>query len=131
MAFLNPRELVPPRLTASESSTSCSSQYLPGQDFALLREVRERYFGAHRPTSTTGTCRSPRTDGSRKGRRRSRSRSEPGGRRKQRCSKFNRSASSCCSAQAAGGAVRGEARAQASAAPMRCDGLREADSVSR
>ena len=26
---------------------------LPGQDFALLREVRERHFGMHRPTSTT------------------------------------------------------------------------------
>jgi 2-iminobutanoate/2-iminopropanoate deaminase len=26
---------------------------LPGQDFQLLRAVRERYFGAHRPTSTT------------------------------------------------------------------------------
>ena len=26
---------------------------LPGQDFQLLRAVRERHFGAHRPTSTT------------------------------------------------------------------------------
>jgi enamine deaminase RidA (YjgF/YER057c/UK114 family) len=26
---------------------------LPGQDFKLLREARERHFGAHRPTSTT------------------------------------------------------------------------------
>ena len=26
---------------------------LPGQDFQLLRAVRERLFGAHRPTSTT------------------------------------------------------------------------------
>jgi enamine deaminase RidA (YjgF/YER057c/UK114 family) len=26
---------------------------LPGQDFQVLRAVRERYFGAHRPTSTT------------------------------------------------------------------------------
>ena len=26
---------------------------LPGQDFQVLRVVRERHFGAHRPTSTT------------------------------------------------------------------------------
>jgi enamine deaminase RidA (YjgF/YER057c/UK114 family) len=26
---------------------------LPGQDFQILRTVRERHFGAHRPTSTT------------------------------------------------------------------------------
>jgi enamine deaminase RidA (YjgF/YER057c/UK114 family) len=26
---------------------------LPQQDFQLLRAVRERHFGAHRPTSTT------------------------------------------------------------------------------
>jgi len=26
---------------------------LPGQDFQLVRAVRERHFGAHRPTSTT------------------------------------------------------------------------------
>jgi enamine deaminase RidA (YjgF/YER057c/UK114 family) len=26
---------------------------LPGQDFALLRAIREKHFGAHRPTSTT------------------------------------------------------------------------------
>ncbi|HJR71794.1 MAG TPA: RidA family protein [Gammaproteobacteria bacterium] len=26
---------------------------LPGQDFAALRGVRERHFGAHRPASTT------------------------------------------------------------------------------
>ncbi|HEY8520312.1 MAG TPA: RidA family protein [Gammaproteobacteria bacterium] len=26
---------------------------VPGQDFAALRAVRERHFGAHRPTSTT------------------------------------------------------------------------------
>ena len=26
---------------------------LPGQDFQVLRAVRERHFGAHRPTSTT------------------------------------------------------------------------------
>jgi enamine deaminase RidA (YjgF/YER057c/UK114 family) len=26
---------------------------LPGQDFAVLRAVRERHFGAHRPASTT------------------------------------------------------------------------------
>ncbi len=26
---------------------------LPGQDFQLLRAVRERHFGTHRPTSTT------------------------------------------------------------------------------
>jgi 2-iminobutanoate/2-iminopropanoate deaminase len=26
---------------------------LPGQDFQALRAVRERHFGAHRPTSTT------------------------------------------------------------------------------
>jgi hypothetical protein len=44
---------------------------------------------------------------------------------------FNRSASSCCSAQAAVGAARGERRTQASAAPMRRAVFREADSVSR
>ena len=26
---------------------------LPGQDFRLLRAIREKHFGAHRPTSTT------------------------------------------------------------------------------
>jgi enamine deaminase RidA (YjgF/YER057c/UK114 family) len=26
---------------------------VPGQDFQLLRAARERYFGAHRPTSTS------------------------------------------------------------------------------
>jgi enamine deaminase RidA (YjgF/YER057c/UK114 family) len=26
---------------------------LPGQDFQVLRAARERYFGAHRPTSTS------------------------------------------------------------------------------
>ena len=26
---------------------------LPGQDFQLLRAIREKHFGAHRPTSTT------------------------------------------------------------------------------
>ena len=26
---------------------------VPGQDFGVLRAVRERHFGAHRPTSTT------------------------------------------------------------------------------
>jgi enamine deaminase RidA (YjgF/YER057c/UK114 family) len=26
---------------------------LPGQDFQVLRAVRERHFGAHRPTSTS------------------------------------------------------------------------------
>jgi 2-iminobutanoate/2-iminopropanoate deaminase len=26
---------------------------LPGQDFQVLREARERHFGEHRPTSTT------------------------------------------------------------------------------
>jgi enamine deaminase RidA (YjgF/YER057c/UK114 family) len=30
-----------------------SAFLLPGQDFKLMREIRERYFGAHRPTSTT------------------------------------------------------------------------------
>ncbi len=26
---------------------------LPGQDFQVLRQIRERHFGAHQPTSTT------------------------------------------------------------------------------
>jgi enamine deaminase RidA (YjgF/YER057c/UK114 family) len=26
---------------------------LPGQDFQVLRQIRERHFGAHRPASTT------------------------------------------------------------------------------
>jgi 2-iminobutanoate/2-iminopropanoate deaminase len=26
---------------------------VPGQDLGALRDIRERYFGAHRPTSTT------------------------------------------------------------------------------
>jgi enamine deaminase RidA (YjgF/YER057c/UK114 family) len=26
---------------------------VPGQDFEVLREIRERHFGSHRPASTT------------------------------------------------------------------------------
>ncbi|HEY9183366.1 MAG TPA: RidA family protein, partial [Gammaproteobacteria bacterium] len=53
LTFRNLRSCLAAHGLGVEHVVKLSVFLLPGQDFALLREVRERHFGAHRPTSTT------------------------------------------------------------------------------
>lgn len=53
LTFRNVRACLAAHGLGVEHVVKLSVFVLPGQDFALLREVRERHFGAHRPTSTT------------------------------------------------------------------------------
>ena len=43
-------QLFPPRV---ELVVKLAVFVLPGNDFQVLKAIRERYFGVHRPTSTT------------------------------------------------------------------------------
>jgi enamine deaminase RidA (YjgF/YER057c/UK114 family) len=51
--FANLRECLAAHDLGVEAVVKLGVFVLPGQDFAALRAVRERHFGAHRPTSTT------------------------------------------------------------------------------
>jgi enamine deaminase RidA (YjgF/YER057c/UK114 family) len=53
LTFRNLRACLAAHGLGVEHVVKLSVFVVPGQDFALLREVRERHFGAHRPTSTT------------------------------------------------------------------------------
>jgi enamine deaminase RidA (YjgF/YER057c/UK114 family) len=53
LTFRNIRSCLAAHGLSVEHVVKLSVFLLPGQDFALLRQVRERHFGAHRPTSTT------------------------------------------------------------------------------
>jgi 2-iminobutanoate/2-iminopropanoate deaminase len=53
VAFGNLRRCLAAHGLGVESVVKLSVFLLPGQDFAALRSVRERCFGAHRPASTT------------------------------------------------------------------------------
>lgn len=53
LTFSNVRACLAAHGLGVEHVVKLSVFVLPGQDFALLREVRERHFGTHRPTSTT------------------------------------------------------------------------------
>lgn len=53
LTFRNVRACLAAHGLGVEHVVKLSVFLLPGQDFALLREVREKHFGAHRPTSTT------------------------------------------------------------------------------
>lgn len=54
MTFLNPRDVHAPAGPYSHTAVVKLGVFvLPGQDFQVLRAVRERHCGTHRPTSTT------------------------------------------------------------------------------
>jgi 2-iminobutanoate/2-iminopropanoate deaminase len=53
LTFANLRACLAAHGLGVESVVKLNVFVLPRQDFQLLRAVRERYFGAHRPTSTT------------------------------------------------------------------------------
>lgn len=53
LTFTNLRACLAAHGLGVEHVVKLSVFVLPGQDFALLREARERHFGGHRPTSTT------------------------------------------------------------------------------
>ena len=53
LAFCNVRACLAAHGLGVESVVKLSVFVLPGQDFAALRQVRERHFGTHRPASTT------------------------------------------------------------------------------
>lgn len=52
-AFLNLRACLAAHGLGVDAVVKLNVYVLPQQDFALLRAVRERHFGAHRPPSTT------------------------------------------------------------------------------
>lgn len=53
LTFANVRACLAAHGLGVEAVVKLGVFVLPGQDFAVLRAVRERHFGAHRPTSTT------------------------------------------------------------------------------
>jgi enamine deaminase RidA (YjgF/YER057c/UK114 family) len=53
VAFDNLRACLAAHGLGVEHVVKLSVFIVPGQDFQVLRAVRERHFGAHRPTSTT------------------------------------------------------------------------------
>jgi len=53
LTFTNLRSCLAAHGLGVEAVVKLSVFLLPQQDFQLLRAVRERHFGAHRPTSTT------------------------------------------------------------------------------
>lgn len=53
LTFANLRACLAAHGLGVESVVKLNVFVLPQQDFQLLRAVRERHFGAHRPTSTT------------------------------------------------------------------------------
>jgi enamine deaminase RidA (YjgF/YER057c/UK114 family) len=53
VAFENVRACLAAHGLALDAVVKLGVFLLPGQDFQVLRAVRERHFGAHRPTSTT------------------------------------------------------------------------------
>ena len=53
VAFQNVRACLAAHAIGLDAVVKLGVFLLPGQDFQVLRSVRERHFGAHRPTSTT------------------------------------------------------------------------------
>jgi len=53
VTFANVRACLAAHGLGVESVVKLGVFLLPGQDFALLRAIREKHFGAHRPASTT------------------------------------------------------------------------------
>jgi enamine deaminase RidA (YjgF/YER057c/UK114 family) len=53
VVFANLRACLTAHGLGVESIVRLGVFLLPGQDFAVLRTVRERHFGTHRPASTT------------------------------------------------------------------------------
>ncbi len=53
LAFRNVRACLAAHGLGLDSVVKLGVFVLPGQDFQVLRTVRERHFGTHRPTSTT------------------------------------------------------------------------------
>jgi 2-iminobutanoate/2-iminopropanoate deaminase len=53
LTFQNLRSCLAAHALGIEAVVKLGVYLLPGQDFEVLRAVRERHFGAHRPTSTT------------------------------------------------------------------------------
>jgi enamine deaminase RidA (YjgF/YER057c/UK114 family) len=53
LAFRNVRECVAAHGLGLDAIVRLGVFLLPGQDFQALRAARERYFGEHRPVSTT------------------------------------------------------------------------------
>lgn len=53
VAFENLRECLSAHGLGLDAVVRLGVFLLPGQDFQVLRAVRERHFGTHRPTSTT------------------------------------------------------------------------------
>lgn len=53
LAFANVRACLAAHGLGLDAVVKLGVFVLPGQDFQVLRTVRERHFGAHRPTSTT------------------------------------------------------------------------------
>jgi enamine deaminase RidA (YjgF/YER057c/UK114 family) len=53
LTFRNVRACLAAHGLGVEHVVKLSVFVVPGQDFTVLREIRERHFGAHRPTSTT------------------------------------------------------------------------------
>lgn len=53
VAFQNVRECLAAHGLGLDAVVRLGVFLLPGQDFQVLRAVRERHFGTHRPTSTT------------------------------------------------------------------------------
>ncbi len=53
LAFANVRACLAAHGLGLDAVVKLGVFVLPGQDFQVLRAVRERHFGAHRPTSTT------------------------------------------------------------------------------
>ena len=53
LTFQNLRSCLAAHALGIEAIVKLGVYLLPGQDFEVLRAVRERHFGAHRPTSTT------------------------------------------------------------------------------
>jgi enamine deaminase RidA (YjgF/YER057c/UK114 family) len=53
VAFQNVRACLAAHGLSVDAVVKLGVFLLPGQDFQVLRAVRERHFGTHRPTSTT------------------------------------------------------------------------------
>jgi enamine deaminase RidA (YjgF/YER057c/UK114 family) len=53
LTFQNVRSCLAAHGLGIEAVVKLGVFLLPGQDFQVLRAVRERHFGTHRPTSTT------------------------------------------------------------------------------
>lgn len=53
LTFLNLRACLAAHELGFDAVVKLNVFVLPGQDFQVLRQIRERHFGAHRPASTT------------------------------------------------------------------------------